>query len=290
MKPTGLRRLCAILVLPLLVSMNGESAAAEADRSPLTAGCGLPPEGPPPASLIVNGRTRSLITSLPMNYDPQVAHSLIIAIHGRTNSNSDVRSYFDLERHAAGPTIFAYPSGHLKGGRAAPWTDPGDRGAALRDYALIDRLIDELSSRYCLNDARIFAVGHSLGAWFVNSLGCARADRFRAIASVAGGVSPSDCAGRIAALILHNPKDRLVPHREAERARDLLLQANGFDREGKPVEPSARHCLRFGPDDTAHPVVWCPHREDITWRGRFYPHQWPRGTGEQIMRFFGNLP
>lgn len=283
--------LCPVFVWLAAAAGLGFQAEAEELTQPLRAsGCGLEAAAPPPDRVTVAGRARAVITRLPSAYDPQVAHSLIIGIHGRTNSNRDVRGYFDLERHAREPTIFAYPSGRPAAAAGQPWSDPGDRGEALRDFVLIDRLIDLLSARYCLNQERIFAVGHSLGAWFVNSLGCARAAWFRAIASVAGGISPSDCTGPIAALILHNPKDRLVPHREAERARDLLIQANGFRPEGLPTDPAARHCIRYGPRAAADPVVWCPHREDVTWRGRFYPHQWPRGTGKQIMEFFAALP
>jgi poly(3-hydroxybutyrate) depolymerase len=50
-------------------------------------------------------------------------------------------------------------------------------------------------------------MGHSLGASFANSLACARTDRFRAVAAVAGGITPSDCLREVAALLLHNRRD-----------------------------------------------------------------------------------
>jgi polyhydroxybutyrate depolymerase len=37
------------------------------------------------------------------------------------------------------------------------------------------------------------------------------------------------------------------------------------------------------------PLLWCLHHEDVTPRGRFYPHQWPAGAGRTIMRFLADL-
>ena len=79
-----------------------------------------------------------------------------------------------------------------------------------------------MARSYCLDPDRIFAVGHSLGAWFVNSLGCARGDVLRAIATLAGGFSRSDCRGAVAALLFHNPNDRLVDFAYGLEARDLF--------------------------------------------------------------------
>jgi hypothetical protein len=44
-----------------------------------------------------------------------------------------------------------------------------------------------------------------------NSLACARAQRVRGVAAVASGITPSDCSGAVAVLLLQNPHDRMVP-------------------------------------------------------------------------------
>ena len=72
----------------------------------------------------------------------------------------------------------------------------------------------------------IYVVGHSLGAWFTNSLACARGNVIRAIGSVGGGTTINDCSGPTAAIIMHNPKDRLSSFGEGLRARDQLLKQN----------------------------------------------------------------
>lgn len=274
-----------LLAGALLIPGAQAAEGAEARAAVRSSGCRAIPPAQPPTTLFVKGRERSLIAAIPEDYDPNTPHDLLIAFHGRTNSNADVRGYYDLERHARRPTIFVYPSGLPEAGPARSWSDPGDSADGLRDYALFDAIVAQFARLYCVDPDRIFAVGHSLGAWFVNSLGCARGNRLRAIATVGGGVSASDCRGTLAAFLAHNPADRLVAFHRGEKARDLFLRMNALRGPPRPAAPDALACLRYGAADIRTPVVWCPHPISITWRGRYYPHQWPRGTGADIMRF-----
>jgi hypothetical protein len=101
-----------------------------------------------------------------------------------------------------------------------------------------------------------------VGASFANSLAWARADWIRGLASVAGGITPSDCSGEVAELLLHNPRARAVPLSEGERARDVLL-----GHPGDPSKPVRRRfgdfeCRQYG--DREHPLFWCVHAQDVT--------------------------
>jgi polyhydroxybutyrate depolymerase len=196
-----------------------------------------------------------------------------------------VRRYFGLEEAAEEPAFFVYPAGLPDEGGRFTWSGPADPAGALRDYALFDAILDGMASTYCIDLDRVFVVGHSLGATFANSLACARGERVRALASVAGGIAPSACSGEVAALLLHNPQDRLVPLSEGERARDVLLGEPGRARE--PVvrrDLDGFACRQYGLGET--PLLWCLHAQSMTPRNRFYPHQWPRGAAGAIMGFF----
>ena len=46
-------------------------------------------------------------------------------------------------------------------------------------------------------------------------------------------------------------------------------------------------CRQYG--DREHPLLWCVHVQDVTRRGRFYPHQRPEGATQAIVRFFDAL-
>jgi polyhydroxybutyrate depolymerase len=285
-----MKSLGAAIILGACLAVVAGCAASGAGAAPASAGCGKAPPRVAPASVAVDGLQRDFITAIPKAYDRRVPHDLILAFHGLTNSNAEVRRYYDLERHAQRPTVFVYPSGLPAGGGRRSWSDPGDPAAALRDYALFDAIVARFEAAYCIDRGRVFAVGHSLGAWFVNSLGCARGGNLRATGTVGGGVSRSECTGPVAAVVVHNPKDRLVDFAHGEEVRDLLLRRNGLAQPGQPVPGAGDfNCVRYGGADHRNPVLWCPHTRDLTRTGRFYPHQWPAETGSLIMGFFDTL-
>jgi polyhydroxybutyrate depolymerase len=178
----------------------------------------------------------------------------------------------------------------LPQGTGRSWWNPDDSNDRLRDYSLFDAILSEYTSLYCVDLDRIYVVGHSLGATFANSLACARGDKIRAAGTLGGGVIASRCRGEIAAVVLHNPEDRLVDITEGIRVRDLYLNANRLDVNSVPAEPSDFNCLRYGAPAASHPVLWCPHTKSYSSSGKYYPHTWPRGTGKVVMEFFTSLP
>jgi polyhydroxybutyrate depolymerase len=261
-------------------------AAFGADAGEPSSGCGRAPPTAALAQVEVAGRVRQAIVVPPPAYRSDRAYPLVFAFHGRTTSNDRARDYFGLEVPRF-PAILVYPAALRDASGGFTWSDPGDPPGAARDFALFDALLDRLSAAYCVDKAAVFVIGHSLGASFANSLACARADRIRGLASVAGGIVGQRCVGTVAALLLHNPEDRAVPLTEGLRARTMLL---GGKPTGEPplLMQGAFACEqdRGGPD----PLLWCLHHDSLTRRGRFYPHQWPPAAGATIMSFFADLP
>lgn len=288
-KPAACAPLPVLLAGALLLVSTGGAGGPSTGST----GCGAPAPETPPDRIKVDGEDRHFILAVPSGYAPDLPHDLVLAFHGRTNSAERVRRYYDLEGHGERPTLFAYPRGLPAGEGSRGWWNPGDTGSELRDYRLFDAIVSRLSALYCIDPSRIFAVGHSLGASFVNSLGCARGEALRGIATVAGAMEPAQCRGEAAALLVHHPDDRLVPFSAGEAARDRLLAANALgDQAREPLQaiaaPPGFACVRWGPL-SGHPVVWCPHAVGATRSGRDYPHQWPSGTGPFVMSFFGAL-
>jgi polyhydroxybutyrate depolymerase len=274
------------LLLAALAMPDPARALTVTDRS---TGCGSAAPATPPSRLVVDGRARDFITVVPRGYRSDHPHALVLAFHGRTSPNTEVRQYYHLEDYGPADTIYVYPSGlrHPNGGFT--WWDEGDPPEALRDFALFDALVATFERQYCIDRERIYAVGHSLGASFVNVLGCARGDVLRAIGTLAGGIFGSRCRGKVAAAIFHNPADRLVDFDLGLGVRNFYIAHNG-DRAGPDLDQlQAFTCARYGSGDGLYPVVWCPLDRDYR-HGRFYPHQWPADAGAAIMRFFDQLP
>jgi polyhydroxybutyrate depolymerase len=286
-----------VLVVALTVSTCATPRTSKAapvhgelHRQQLSPGCGHSAPNTPITSVMLNGRRRRFILVVPKAYHSRQPHRLVFAFHGRTNTNAKVRSYYDLERHATQPTLFVYPSGLKDQSGRFTWSAPRDQTRALRDYALFDALLADIGKQYCVALDHVYIVGHSLGAWFSNNLACARAAQIRAVATLGGSISASACRGPVAAMIIHNPKDRLVPFAGGQRARDTFLQHNGLlDARAESLDAHPLNCRRYGAGSARNPVLWCPHRHDYTWRGKYYPHNWPRRTGQAIMAFFTSL-
>ena len=158
----------------------------------------------------------------------------------------------------------------------------------MRDFALFDALVEKFSSEYCIDEDNIYVVGHSLGAWFTNSLSCARGDVIRATGSVGGSTTNNVCTGPVSSLIMHNPSDRLASFSGGEWARDQSVAQNGCDPDTfVSVGPAEGNCVAYTQCLNETEVVRCPHTQDYAWwDGSYYPHTWPDFAGEQIWDFF----
>ena len=273
---------------PELAAVAAPAPAPSVERN-WSAGCGRPPPDPL-ARLSLAGRERQLITVIPENYHANRPHRLVFAFHGRTNANHQVRRYYEIEG-VWEDAIIIYPQG-LPRGNGYSWSDAGDRASNLRDYAFFDAMLEHFSANYCLNLDQVYALGHSLGGWFSSSLGCARGDQLRAVASLGGSISVSECRGNVAAMVIHNPNDRLVPFAQGEATRDVFLTQNNLNLQAQTSTPQFLACQQYGGGShpSSHPVKWCPHRNDHSYSGRYYPHNWPDGAGQAMLEFFGSLP
>lgn len=252
----------------------------------LSSGCGKS-ERSPSRTLSVGGQERTYLLTTARNAHPSTPSALIIAFHGRTNGNAQVRAYFGLDR-AASYYYVAYPAGIPNGNGSYSWSDPGDKASELRDYAFFDALVREIANSACIDMHRIYVVGHSLGAWFANSVACARGGVVRASATVGGSTTMKNCMGPSAAMIINNPKDALSSHVAAETMRDIRIAENACSSVSSKTEPSSFSCMQYA-DCPHNPVLFCPHTIDRDHNGTYYPHVWPEGTAAAMVKFFEGL-
>jgi polyhydroxybutyrate depolymerase len=245
-----------------------------------SSGCGV--DSPVVNELESSDIPRAVITALPENYNNQTPYQLIFAFHGRTSDNAEVQKYYGLEPNSN--TIIVYPRG-LGDSSGFSWGN----GENSIDTALFDDLLEIYASAYCVDLASVYVVGHSMGASYSTSLACLRGDRIRGVAALGGGISADSCTSKVAAMILHNPEDNLVPLSEGEKARDTFLTLNSLPLEPAPIEPAEFNCERYGSLQTLYPVVWCRQPISEEFDGSYYPHTWPQGLGAAILTFFEGL-
>jgi endoglucanase len=156
------------------------------------------------ASFISDGRTRTFSYHLPAN-SPNCNLPLLIAFHGDGGNGAGFQSYagFDVVANTYN-FIVVYPDAQLTGGSlqfnkyadAAPGFgttgDPSFGGTgdpnAPDDVLFTSDLIDYFSSIYKINRNRVYATGHSGGAFMCYFLSVALANKITAIAPVAGSL------------------------------------------------------------------------------------------------------
>ncbi len=236
-------------------------------------------DGRMPQTIEVNGVQRSFLITVPNAAKGDTPTPLLVAFHGRTNSNERVKGYMKFEREAT-DMIVVYPAGAAVSGGYS-WAGGG--GA---DVAFYDRLVEEIGAHYCVDMDRLYVAGHSLGAWMANSVACLRGGIVRASGTVGGDGITAGCTGPTAGFIAHNPKDQTPPIAQAERVRAARVHENACTWDVQNADPKSLSCVRHDGCLGGNDVLWCPHTVDTDERGSFYPHTWPRGTAKAMVEFF----
>ena len=125
---------------------------------------------------------------------------------------------------------------------------------------LFDDTLKFAEANYCVDQARVFAIGYSAGSWMSIILGCNRADVVRAHAQVSGGlpmfIRPGvDCRGSVGALFIHDRDDPMNTINGGLAARDRVLRMDQCGTTTEPWAPSP--CLSYDGCKPGYPVVWC---------------------------------
>lgn len=259
-------------------SGSGSGSGVGSDEAVPSAGCDAPPAlSSGEQSLEVNGETRAFILDLPSDYDEGTPYPVLFGFHGRGFSAAEFRSagYGNLLSVARDAAIIVHPE--ALGEPELAWDTE-----SLDDVRFFDALLDEIVEGLCVDESRVFAAGHSSGAYFINRLACERGDRLRAIAPVAGGGpfgsdgdAPS-CTGPVSAWIAHAEDDETVLFQNGENSRDHWLQSGSCDAARfDDVTPSP--CVAYAGCDAGVAVNWCEYDGG---------HDWPSFGARGIWSFF----
>lgn len=236
-------------------------------------GCGQPGTGSTSLlakTLKVDGVDRRYQMFVPTGYDVNRPLPLVFVFHGRGGDGNQIRAYLSMEKESSGQALFVYPDGLPQSSQG------GATGWSQDDVKLFDAVLADVADSRCVDTKRIFAAGHSFGAYMSNLVGCERGDVVRAIAPVSGGVIPGTCKGPVAAWIAHGDKDPTVPQSEGIATRERWTKLNGCGSTTKPTSPDT--CVAYDDCSAGHPVTWC------SFSGGHYPL--PAYTRQAIWDFF----
>jgi polyhydroxybutyrate depolymerase len=154
------------------------------------------------------GEPRWYLLSTPSAHDGATPVPLVVDFHGLSEGASIHAEHSSLSPFAdAEGFVAVFPNGT---GTPVRW-NLQDPLAANADLAYVDAVLDQLETDLCIDTTRVYATGLSNGAGMTSLVGCVRADRFAAIAPVAGLNPPQACEGvRTPVLAFHGLVDPIL--------------------------------------------------------------------------------
>jgi polyhydroxybutyrate depolymerase len=147
---------------------------------------------------------------VPAGYDGQRPVPLVVLLHGYTSNGATQAAYFGMTAEAdrAG-FLLAYPDGTRDrlGNRFWNATDAccDFFHSGVDDVAYLDAVIADVAARYAVDRSRIYAVGHSNGAFMAHRYACDRSTTVAAIVTLAGmqWKDPARCPASPGVSVLH---------------------------------------------------------------------------------------
>ena len=170
--------------------------------------------------LSYDGITREYVIYVPDSYDGTSAVPLMLNFHGFGGIANQYLKYADMRPLADTENfILVYPQGSLLDGD--PHWNSGlesDKNKSdADDFGFVEVLINEISSNYNIDSARVYSCGYSNGAFFTYALACYHSDKIAAIGSVAGTMMEetyNNCSPShpTAMINIHGTADKSVPY------------------------------------------------------------------------------
>lgn len=181
-----------------------------------TAGCGRSPEPNLHGAsgndtevvqqLTSGGTARTYRLAVPRDDTGSTPRPLVLDLHGSGSNAVEQSVYSGVP--AAGVQrgwIVVTPDAIGKN-----WTlaSPTDQGARDRVFAV--DLLDSIETRFCIDTARVYATGISLGSAYSAYLACTLPDRIAAVGLVATEVLLAPCPRTVPAIVFHGTADAVV--------------------------------------------------------------------------------
>lgn len=164
---------------------------------------------------------RPYTLKVPATYSKAKPAPLLVLLHGYTLDGADQERRFALTKIADDQGIlYAIPDGTKDDNGFRFWnaTDGccDQFGKKVDDVAYLKALIQDVKSRYRVDEKRIFLVGHSNGGFMAYRMACDASDVVAGIVSLAGATwkEPTRCmpSAPVAVLQVHGDQDVVIKY------------------------------------------------------------------------------
>ncbi len=166
------------------------------------------------------GSERPALVDIPTDYDPTVAHPLIVILHGFGPFTGEIQAGFlgMLEMVDARGFVMLLPDGTLNENGDRFWNGAGfccDPDDAIDDVGYLTGLIEEAKQTYNIDDKRVYLMGHSNGGFMSFRMACEASEVVTAIVSLAGSTfaDAADCQPAtlpVSVLAVHGTNDATI--------------------------------------------------------------------------------
>jgi poly(3-hydroxybutyrate) depolymerase len=233
---------------------GGRPASGEPVPSMACSGGAMVPGPSGTQTIMSTGRSRQFIIRMPTGYDGKKPLPVMFAFHGAGGGATSFEggAFGRISQMAADKAVRIFPQA-----LGNTWSrDEPD------DVMFMDNLMAWLNMRVCYDTSRVYATGHSSGAYFSHRLACDRGNVIRAVATSSGGQRREralDCKTPISGAWLSTGLGDNPGHVMGTRqARDVWLKLGGCQASGAtPTTPSP--CVSYPGCRPGFVVHYCEH-------------------------------
>lgn len=188
--------------------------SAVADSSAAASVCGDAVEpGATTVRLTSGGIDRTYRRFVPSGYDGSTDVPVVMNFHGLTGSATGQALASGLDEVAERETFVALHPQGTKNSTGSTFFEFGIGGSGVDDVGFTADIIDQVSSELCVDETRLYAMGHSNGGYMSSRLACELSDQLAAIVTVSATIHPDDCnpTQPVPLLSFHATGDDVVP-------------------------------------------------------------------------------
>lgn len=200
--------------------------------------------------------------SIPAAYDDAQSWPLLMVLHGYGVTAAIQTGYLGVNALVDSQGVFLLAPNGTENSIGDQFWNATDAccafGETVDDVAYLRSLIEDVSSDYNVDPARVFVIGHSNGGFMSHRLACEASDLVTAVVSLAGAswLDPANCAPSedVSVLQIHGDAD------------DTIFYAGGTVDPAAPSYPSAVESVTHWQTYdgcTAGAITLDPARKDI---------------------------